>query len=114
MTSIAPASKTTSSTADQSAAWIKRADEVLLNNYSRFPVVMTKGKGCRVVDASGKTYLDFIAGIAVNSLGHCSSTVTEALTTQMNELIHSSNLYHNQPSILLAEALTKAHGYSKV
>jgi predicted acetylornithine/succinylornithine family transaminase len=97
-----------------SAAWMERAKAVLLNNYPRFPVVIAKGKGCRVEDASGKTYLDFIAGIAVNSLGHCSQTVTAAIAGQMNELIASSNLYFNTPSIELAEALTKATGFSKV
>jgi len=98
----------------ESAAWMERADAVLLNNYARFPVVMAKGKGCRVQDASGKTYLDFIAGIAVNSLGHCSATVTEAIANQMNELIATSNLFYNLPAIELAEALTKTTGFSKV
>jgi acetylornithine/N-succinyldiaminopimelate aminotransferase len=100
-------------TAPSSAAWIERAKEVLLNNYPRHPVVLTKGKGCQVEDADGKIYLDFIAGIAVNSLGHCSSTVTDAIAHQMHEIMHTSNLYFNAPSIELAEALTAKTGFNK-
>jgi acetylornithine/N-succinyldiaminopimelate aminotransferase len=104
---------TNASTASASSAWMERAKAVLLNNYPRFPVVLAKGEGCRVQDTNGKTYLDFIAGIAVNSLGHCSPTVTEAIAGQMNQLIASSNLYYNIPAIELAEALTKTTGFSK-
>jgi len=99
--------------APSSAAWIERAKAVLLNNYPRNPLVLTRGKGCRVEDADGKVYLDFIAGIAVNSLGHCSATVTDAIAQQMHEIMHTSNLYYNAPSIELAEALTAKTGFSK-
>jgi acetylornithine/N-succinyldiaminopimelate aminotransferase len=97
-----------------SADWLKRSEKVLMANYARFPLVITQGKGCRVTDASGKSYLDFAAGIAVNVLGHCHEAVVQAIETQSNELIHCSNLYFNKPSIELAEVLTNISGFDKV
>ena len=51
--------------------WLDIAGNVLANNYSRYPIVFTRGKGTRLYDAEGKEYLDFISGLAVNNLGHC-------------------------------------------
>jgi acetylornithine aminotransferase/acetylornithine/N-succinyldiaminopimelate aminotransferase len=66
---------------------------------------MVRGSGCRLWDADGKEYLDFLAGIAVCSLGHCHPGVTEAIRRQAGELVHVSNLFHTPPQIELAELL---------
>lgn len=99
---------------NNTANYIERAQNVFINNYSRFPLVLTQGKGCYIQDSSGKSYLDFVSGVAVNVLGHCHSKVIEAITSQANDLIHCSNLYFNLPSINLAEALIKLSGFDKV
>lgn len=73
--------------------------------YSRFPAAMVRGEGCRLWDADGKEYLDFLAGIAVCSLGHCHPAVTEAVCTQARKLMHVSNLFYMEPQTELAELL---------
>jgi len=75
------------------------------NTYSRFPIALVRGKGCRVWDADGKQYLDFVAGIAVNNLGHGHPAVLRAIQRQSKKLIHVSNLYHTAPQAELAAAL---------
>ncbi len=89
------------------AEWIKRGEQVFVGTYSRFPAAMVKGRGCRLWDADGREYLDFLAGIAVCSLGHCHPAVTEAVCRQAGELMHVSNLFHTRPQIELAELLTQ-------
>ncbi len=88
------------------AEWARRGDDVFVATYSRFPVMMVKGEGCRLWDADGKEYLDFLAGIAVCSLGHCHPAVTRAIMEQAQNLVHVSNLFHTRPQIELAELLT--------
>ena len=88
-----------------SREWMEKADKYIVKNYGRYPIVAARGKGCRLWDADGKEYLDFLAGIAVNNLGHCHPRVVEALRKQAGELIHCSNLYHIPPQIELAELL---------
>jgi acetylornithine aminotransferase/acetylornithine/N-succinyldiaminopimelate aminotransferase len=88
------------------AEWIKRGESVFAGTYSRFPAAMIRGEGCRLWDADGKEYLDFLAGIAVCSLGHCHPAVTEAVCHQAAKLMHVSNLFHTEPQIQLAELLT--------
>ena len=85
---------------------INRGESVFVGTYSRFPAAMVRGEGCRLWDADGKEYLDFLAGIAVCSLGHCHPAVTEAVQKQAAELMHVSNLFHTKPQIELAELLT--------
>src|SRR4030065_2868271 len=75
------------------------------NPYNRFPIAITKGKGCRVWDADGKEYLDFVAGLAVCNLGHCHPKVVKAIQEQAEKLIHISNLYHIEHQARLAEIL---------
>jgi acetylornithine aminotransferase/acetylornithine/N-succinyldiaminopimelate aminotransferase len=82
-----------------------RNDEVFINNYTRYPVVMEKGQGCVLYGEDGTTYLDFLAGIAVCGLGHCHPRVTEAIRRQAGELVHVSNLYYTRPQTELAELL---------
>ena len=65
----------------------------ILPVYGPSPVVLERGKGVRLYDDKGREYLDFIAGIAVNSLGHAHPALIKALTDQANKLWHTSNMY---------------------
>jgi len=85
--------------------WKEKGNRVFIGNYARYPVAMVKGEGCRLVDADGREYLDFLAGIAVVGLGHCHPAVTEAISRQAGELLHVSNLYYTAPQTELAELL---------
>ncbi len=84
---------------------IERSQKVFINTYGRYPVAMVHGKGCRLTDADGREYLDFVSGIAVCSLGHCHPGVSEAICAQAQKLVHVSNLYHTEPQTKLAELL---------
>jgi acetylornithine/N-succinyldiaminopimelate aminotransferase len=83
------------------------ADKVIAKTYKRFPIVITKGKGCSLWDTEGKKYIDFVSGIAVCNLGHAHPKVSEALSRQADILLHVSNLYYTEPQIELASLLTK-------
>jgi acetylornithine/N-succinyldiaminopimelate aminotransferase len=83
----------------------QRADAVLVGNYNRNPAAMVKGEGCRLIDADGREYLDFLSGIAVCALGHCHPAVTEAICRQAAQLVHVSNLFYTKPQTELAEML---------
>ena len=84
---------------------IEDADHYLMPTYSRFPIVLRKGRGVKVWDTNGKEYLDFVGGIAVNVLGHCHPRVVVAIQKQAQRLIHVSNLYHIEPQVRLAKLL---------
>ena len=83
------------------------ADKVITKTYTRFPIVITKGKGCSLWDTEGKKYLDFVSGIAVCNLGHSHPKVSAALSKQADVLLHVSNLYYTEPQIELAYRLTQ-------
>jgi acetylornithine aminotransferase/acetylornithine/N-succinyldiaminopimelate aminotransferase len=83
----------------------ERADKVFMATYGRYPVAMVKGEGCRLFDADGKEYLDFLSGIAVCGLGHCHPAVVAAVGRQVAELVHVSNIYYTLPQTELAEKL---------
>ncbi len=82
----------------------------LMDTYGTPPAALVSGSGAVVVDADGREYLDLLAGIAVNSLGHGHPGVTEAVTTQIGRLGHVSNLYIAQPPLELAEKLLASLG----
>jgi predicted acetylornithine/succinylornithine family transaminase len=84
---------------------IAQSDKNIIGTYRRQPVVLVKGSGARVWDSDGKEYLDFVAGIAVCSLGHSNPKVVEALRHQAGVLTHVSNLYYTEPQIRLAGML---------
>ena len=84
---------------------IEDADHYLMPTYSRFPVVLRKGRGVKVWDTNGKEYFDFVGGIAVNVLGHCHPRVVVAIQKQAQRLIHVSNLYYIEPQGKLAKLL---------
>jgi len=85
----------------------KLTDKYVANTYARYPVALVRGKGARVWDADGKEYLDFVAGIAVNNLGHSHAAVVRAIQAQARKLIHVSNLYHIAPQAELARELCR-------
>jgi predicted acetylornithine/succinylornithine family transaminase len=80
-------------------------DKYVARTYARIPIALVRGKGTRVWDADGKEYLDFLAGIAVNSLGHCHPAIMRAIRQQSKKLLHVSNLYHILPQSELAREL---------
>jgi len=86
---------------------IQLADKYMFQTYGRFPITLVKGDGCRVWDESGKEYLDFLAGIAVCSLGHSSPLVSSVLQKQSQTLVHVSNLYYTRPQAELAKLLVE-------
>lgn len=86
---------------------IDESKKYLMNTYNRAPIVLRKGRGMKVWDTTGKEYLDFVGGIAVNCLGHCHPKVVIALQKQAQRLIHVSNLYHIEPQIKLAKLLVE-------
>lgn len=77
----------------------------LMDTYTRYPLALSKGHGTRVYDVEGREYLDFLAGIAVNVLGHCHPKVTLALQQQAQALVHTSNLFYTEPQVRLARVL---------
>jgi len=83
-----------------------KADTVITQTYSRFPIVLVKGRGCTLWDSDGRAYRDFVAGIAVCNLGHAHPGVCEALRRQSETLWHVSNLYYTEPQTELAGWLT--------
>ena len=80
-------------------------NNIFLNNYGTPSIQLVAGEGVIVKDSQGNIYLDFLSGIAVNSLGHAHPVVTEAVNDQIKKLAHTSNFYANEPAIKLAEKL---------
>jgi acetylornithine/N-succinyldiaminopimelate aminotransferase len=81
---------------------MQRADQVIAKTYKRFPVVLSRGSGCTLYDTEGRSYTDFVAGIAVCNLGHAHPAVVKAVSTQAQTLWHVSNLYYTIPQVELA------------
>ena len=86
---------------------IEESQKFIMNTYGRYPVVLVRGRGIKVWDSDGKEYTDFLAGIAVNNLGHCHPRVVIALQKQAQKLIHVSNYFHIEPQIKLAKMLVQ-------
>jgi acetylornithine aminotransferase len=95
----------------KSQEWIDKAEHAVMKTYGRYPIVADRGEGCRLWDVDGKGYLDFLAGVAVNNLGHCHPKVVAALQEQAGRLLHCSNFYHIPQQIELAEWLC-AHSFA--
>lgn len=85
--------------------WMDLEQKYYQGTFKRYPLVFVRGAGTRVWDADGKEYLDLVAGIAVNVLGHCHPAVVSAIQEQATQLVHVSNLYYNTRQIELAEQL---------
>ena len=90
------------------------ADRYLMQTGRRLPITFVRGKGCLVYDDAGREYLDLVAGIAVNLLGHAHPDVVAAVARQAATLIHSSNLYYTQPQVELARRLVELSFPSRV
>ena len=86
----------------------------VMNTYGRLPIALSHGKGCRVWDVNGKEYLDALAGIAVNTLGHAHPKLVPALQDQVAKLIHCCNYYHVPDQERLAAMLVERSGLSNV
>jgi len=87
--------------------------EYLLQNYARYPLVLRRGKGPYVYDLAGKRYLDFIAGIGVNALGHSHPRIVKVIRKQAAQLIHCSNLYYHEYQGPLAKKLASVSGLQR-
>ncbi|MCI5479944.1 MAG: aspartate aminotransferase family protein [Lachnospiraceae bacterium] len=98
----------------KSSECMERAEQVVLHTYNRFPVVLDHGEGVYLYDTEGKAYLDFGAGIAVCALGYGDEAYKEVLKRQIDRLMHTSNLYYNEPAMEAGEKLIRASGMSKV
>ncbi len=85
-------------------------DRYVIPTYGRFDVKLARGQGSVVWDEAGKRYLDFGAGIAVTSIGHCHPRVLAAMHAQLGTLVHTSNLYYTRPQAELAERLVRLTG----
>ena len=94
--------------------YIETAESELLHTYNRFPLVLDHGDGVYLYDTDGKKYLDFAAGIAVQALGYSNREYKEALKNQIDQLMHTSNLYYNVPAIRAARRLLKVSGMDRV
>lgn len=90
------------------------ASRYIMNTYSRYPLVLRKGRGMKVWSSDGKEYLDFVGGVAVNILGHCHPRVVIAIQKQAQRLIHISNYYYIEPQIKLAKLLVEHSFADKV
>jgi len=87
--------------------------EYLLQNYARYPLALARGKGCWVYDLEGRRYLDLLAGIGVNALGHAHPRITKVIRQQAGLMIHSSNLYYHPYQGPLAKRLAQISGLQR-
>ena len=95
-------------------AFTEAASPHVMNTYGRVPIALSHGQGCRVWDVNGKQYLDALAGIAVNTLGHNHPRLVPALQDQLTKLIHTSNYYHVPGQEQLAARLVALSGMTNV
>lgn len=102
-----------SSGAERTARIAEVERKSVVQTYTRQPILLVRGSGARVWDASGREYIDFVAGVAVNNVGHCHPSVVEAIRQQAKELIHTSNLYYTENQVLLAEELKALTGMDR-
>jgi acetylornithine/N-succinyldiaminopimelate aminotransferase len=87
--------------------WQELEGKYYMQTVKRTPITLVRGQGARVWDEEGREYLDFVAGWAVDSLGHCHPAVTEAIAAQVRTLIHTSNQFYTIPQVQLAELLVQ-------
>jgi acetylornithine/N-succinyldiaminopimelate aminotransferase len=99
---------------DTNAAWAARASAHLMDVSAKPPIVLERGEGVELFDVEGRRYLDFIAGWAVNVLGHSPPAVARAVAAQAARLVNGSPSFWNRPQVELAERLTAAAGLDKV
>lgn len=88
--------------------------QYLMNTYNRSNLIFDKGEGSWLIDSTGDRYLDFVAGIAVNCLGHSNPAIAETICNQSRQLMHLSNLYWNTNQMALAKKLAESAGLDQV
>jgi len=93
--------------------WVEKEHKLIMPVFERQPVTLVKGRGMYARDENGKRYLDFVAGIAVLSLGHCHPILVKAVNKQSHLLFHTSNLFYSIPQLKLASLLTSNSGMQK-
>src|ERR1017187_6727406 len=98
---------------DSAQATMDLERQYLLQNYTRYPLVIARGKGCYVYDTAGRRYLDFLSGIGVNALGHAHPRIVKVIREQAGLTIHCSNLYYNQYQGPLAKRLAEISGLQR-
>jgi acetylornithine aminotransferase len=96
------------------SAFIEAASPHVMNTYGRVPMALSHGQGCRLWDVNGKSYIDALGGIAVNTLGHNHPKLVPALQDQLGKIIHSSNYYHVPGQEILAAKLVELSGMTNV
>ena len=94
--------------------WTELEKKYYMPVYERTPLTLVRGKGCYVWDDAGRRYLDFVAGIAVDSLGHCHPALVKAISHQARTLIQTSNIFYTIPQLQLAELLVSHSAMKKV
>jgi len=93
---------------------VQKDAKYVMQNYGRQPLVLESGSGCMVHDIDGNEYIDCVAGIAVNNVGHSHPKLVEAIKKQAEKLMHVSNIYYTVPQAELAEKLVQLTGMSRV
>ena len=93
---------------------LSRDQQYIMNTYRRLPIVVKKAKGSYLIDESNQAYLDFFAGIAVNSLGHSHQVIQKAMKKQMRQFLHLSNYFSTESVVELAKKLTHLSGLDQV
>ncbi len=99
---------------DKMKEYIEEAEKSLLHTYNRYQVVLEKGQGVHLYDMDDKEYLDFVSGIGVFALGYGNKDYNDALKSQIDKVIHTSNYYYNRPAISAAKKLKKVSGMDRV
>ena len=94
--------------------YIDEAEGALLHTYNRYPVVLDRGEGVYLYDTDGIKYLDFVSGIGVFALGYNNKEYNNALKSQVDKLLHTSNYYYNVPAINAAKKLKAVSGMDRV
>ena len=89
-------------------------DKYFINTFNRVPIVLDHGEGVKVWDIDGNEYLDFLAGIAVNCLGHNHPKLVKAIQEQAEKLIHISSIYYNEPATIYAKRLVDATNFDRI
>lgn len=102
------------SSSSDSQSIFSKDSEYVMQTYGRQPIVIASGKGSVICDIEGREYVDCVAGIAVNNVGHCHPRLVEAIKEQAEKLIHVSNLYYTEPQVKLAEQLVNITGMDRV
>lgn len=95
-------------------SYIDEAEKALLHTYNRYQVVFDRGEGVYLYDMDGKKYLDFVSGIAVFALGYHNEAYNDALKSQIDKIIHTSNYYYNAPAIEAAKKIKEISGMDRV